>query len=224
MNRTQLPKGKPGARKAKSKDAQRFPAILTSGRITMAVSSKVLRLATLGLRQRALLCTKASSKSWSAEWKAIGLGASKADASSSSLNKLLFVQIGFGCDQHGDRKLGSTKAAVRAVRNAVEFNSIPGAVHAIPGGRASMLVHVKLGVPAEAPSVDLDEVAKVFPYGRLLPIDVVAGGLAFGCGRVVPELGDEDDTALVVVAAVTVGYHDPLEGERPKAWDTRDGH
>ncbi|KAG8459798.1 hypothetical protein KFE25_014361 [Diacronema lutheri] len=167
---------------------------------------------------------KASSKSWSAEWQAIGLGATRADASTGPLNRLLFVQLGFGCDQHGDRSKGSTKAAVRAVRNAIEFNSIPGAVFAIPGGRSNMLVHVKLGVPSEAPAVDVDEVAKVFPYGRLLPIEIVHGGLAFGCGRVVPELGDEDDTALVVVAAVSIGYHDLAEGNKPKAWDTRDGH
>lgn len=176
-----------------------------------------------GFRRR-LLCTKASTKAWSDEWKAIGLGATKADPSKGGLNKLLFVQVGFGCDQHGDRSKGSTKAAVRAIRNAIEFNSIPGAIIAIPGGRANMLVHVKLGVPAEAPHVDLDEVAKVFPYGRLLPIDVVPGGLSFGCGRVVPELGDADDTALVVVAAVSIGYHDPLEGQKPRVWDTRDGH
>ena len=53
-----------------------------------------------------------------------------------------------------------------------------------------MLIHVKLGVPAEFSEVDLDEVARVFPYGKLLPIEVVTGGLTFGCGRVVPELGD----------------------------------
>jgi uncharacterized protein (TIGR02058 family) len=88
-----------------------------------------------------------------------------------------------------------------------------------------MLVHVKLGVPGEY-MVDLNEVAKVFPYGKLLPIDVVAGGLAFGCGRVVPELGDLDDTAVMVCAAVSVGYHDPKQatGEGHKTWDTRNGH
>ena len=112
------------------------------------------------------LCTKASTQSWSEEWAKAGLGA---DASSAGdvLNRVMFVQVGFGCDQHGDRRLGSTKAAVRAVRNALEFNSIPGMVHAVPGGRKNMLIRLKLGVPAEAPTVDLDAVAAVFPYGRL---------------------------------------------------------
>ena len=68
-------------------------------------------------------------------------------------------------------------------------------VHAVPGGRANMLIHVKVGVPADYPEVDTEALAAVFPYGRLLPIEVVPGGLTFGCGRVVPELGDEDDTA-----------------------------
>ena len=47
----------------------------------------------------------------------------------------------------------------------------------------------------------------------------------------VPELGDEDDTAIVVVAAVSVGYDSGTErpedapaGLNPKKWDTRDGY
>ena len=88
-----------------------------------------------------------------------------------------------------------------------------------------MLISVKLGVPPEFPEVDVDEVARVFPYGKLLPIDVSVGGLTFGCGRVVPELGDDDDTAIVVVAAVSLGYHDTADAATtPRTWDTRDGH
>eukprot|EP00873_Tetraselmis_striata_P025279 jgi/Tetstr1/445543/TSEL_033317.t1 len=151
----------------------------------------------------------------------------KADAGVETLNRLLFVQTGFGCDQHGDREVkGATTAAVRACRNAIEFNSIPGIIEAVPGGRKNMIVHVKLGVPSEY-HVDVNEVAKVFPYGKLLPIDTVAGGLTYGCGRVVPELGDLDDTAIVVCAAVSIGYHQAEEvpsAAGHKTWDTRDGH
>jgi uncharacterized protein (TIGR02058 family) len=105
--------------------------------------------------------------------------------------------MGFGVDQHGndDKKhggsgQGATKAALRAVRNAIEFNSIPGIIEAVPGGREEMLISLKLGIPANRESsdpmeVDLNEVAKVFPYGRLLPIDVVVGGLSFHTGRIV---------------------------------------
>lgn len=136
------------------------------------------------------LTQRASTADWNQEWSAAGLGAKKAPAGA-VLNRLLFVQTGFGCDQHGDRKKGCTKAAVRAVRDAISFNSIPGMVHAVPGGRDNMLIHLKLGLPlSAAPTVDLDEVASCFPYGKLLPIEVVEGGLTFGCGRVVPELGE----------------------------------
>jgi len=147
----------------------------------------------------------------SEEWAKAGLGAKRADPEVEHLNRLLFVQCGFGCDQHGDRSKGSTVAVLRAVRDAISFNSIPGIAHAVPGGREKMLIQVRVGVPAEFPHVDVEEVARVFPYGRLLPIDVVTGGLTFGCSRVVPELGDTDDTAIVAVAALSIGYHDPSD-------------
>ena len=64
---------------------------------------------------------------WSEEWKRLGLGATCVDTPTFPPN-LFFVQIGFGVDQHGDRT-DATKAAIRAVRNAIEFNSIPGVSH-----------------------------------------------------------------------------------------------
>lgn len=144
-------------------------------------------------------------------------------------------------DQHGNRdEEGATKAAIRAVRNAIEFNSIPGVIEAVPGGRKEMLIQVLLGVPPaksqdgqtegksvlEPIAVDLESVAKVFPYGRLLPIQVEVGGLAFPTGRIVQELGDEDDMAVCVAACVSIGYD---SGERPNetmahtTYSTQDG-
>ena len=211
----------------------------------------------------------ASTQSWSEEWKALGLGA-RLPKPGSLMSNLLFVQMGFGVDQHGnddtarDSKnanngdagaainskrgdsaaTGATKAAIRAIRNAIEFNSIPGVIEAVPGGRSEMLISVKLGVPPrrnsdkskplEPMDVNLNEVAKVFPYGRLLPIDVVVGGLSFHTGRIVRELGDMDDLAVCVAACVSVGYD---SGEREgtsgddksekkmshKLYDTRNG-
>lgn len=175
---------------------------------------------------------RASSQSWSEEWERIGLGA-RLPPPNAQMTNLLFVQTGFGVDQHGDRRSdGATKAAVRAVRNAIEFNSIPGVIEAIPGGRADMLIHVKLGVPPsnnnnnnnddEPMPVDLSHVAKVFPYGRLMPIEVVVGGLAFSTGRVVPELGDEDDEAICVAACISIGYDDG--SQTAKTYNTKDGY
>jgi uncharacterized protein (TIGR02058 family) len=148
-------------------------------------------------------------------------------------SNLFFVQLGFGVDQHGDR-FDATKAAVRAIRNAIEFNSIPGVVEHIPGGRKGMMIHLKLGVPAEA-KVDVFEVAKVFPYGKLLPIQVTTGGLDFSTGRVVEELGDSDDIGICVCACVSIGYEgekgknidsstEEEGGARHKTFNTKDGY
>ena len=160
---------------------------------------------------------------WSEEWKALGLGAELVDEPKFP-QTLMFVEVGFGVDQHGDSK-DATKAAIRAVRNAIEFNSIPGVIEHIPGGRQEMMIHCKLGVPAVVDSknddtnnfhqtmpVDVLHVAKVFPYGKLLPIEIVLGGLDFPTGRVVEELGDTNDKACCVVACVTIGYGTPSDG------------
>lgn len=113
------------------------------------------------VRRARSLCTRVEPLS--DEWAKAGLGVRRA-AKEDVLNRLLFVEVGFGCDQHGDRSLGSTKAALRAVRDAISFNSIPGIVEAVPGGRENMLIHLKVGVPAEFPDVDTEALARVFPY------------------------------------------------------------
>ena len=181
----------------------------------------------------------ASTQSWSEEWKAKGLGA-RLPKPDSVMTNLLFVQMGFGVDQHGNDAekhggsgQGATKAALRAVRNAIEFNSIPGIIEAVPGGREEMLISLKLGVPTrrgsdEPMELNINEVAKVFPYGRLLPIDVVVGGLSFLTGRIVRELGDVDDMAVCVAACVSIGYDNGKRDESGaasihKRHDTKDG-
>lgn len=181
---------------------------------------------------------------WSDEWKSVGLGATLRDEPAFPQN-LFFVQLGFGVDQHG--KVDATKAAVRAVRNAIEFNSIPGVISHIPGGRAKMLIHVKLGVPSLSVKTEKDEdrsvllpvdalqVAKVFPYGQLLPVEMTFGGLSFHTGRVVEELGDTNDVGICVTACVSLGYgetrtHDNVEDESStrntvhKTFSTKDGY
>lgn len=180
--------------------------------------------------------------SWSEEWKRLGLGAELVRDSTRFPQNLFFVQLGFGVDQHGDRLRDgfATKAAIRAVRNAIEFNSIPGVIDHVPGGRKGMLIHVKLGVPPPtdrplevAAAVDALEVAKVFPYGKLLPIEIVTGGLDFHSGRVVEELGDDDDVGVCCVACVSIGYnndsHDKSGKEADseivhKTYSTKDGY
>lgn len=47
--------------------------------------------------------------------------------------------------------------------------------------------YVVMGLTRAAPlQVDLDAVCAVFPYGKILPIEVVHGGLTFQSGRVRP--------------------------------------
>ncbi|KAL3132868.1 hypothetical protein ABBQ38_006789 [Trebouxia sp. C0009 RCD-2024] len=80
----------------------------------------------------------------------------------SNLEQVLFVESGFGCDQHGQN---ATKACVRACRNAIEFNSIPSIEKLVPGGRNGLKLNIKIGTPFPN-TVDLQEVRKVFPYGQ----------------------------------------------------------
>ena len=72
--------------------------------------------------------------------------------------RVLFAECGFGADQHGQR---ATKAATRACRNAIEFNSIPSIRELVPGGYAGMKIHVHLGVP-EGFDVDVRKFARCF--------------------------------------------------------------
>ena len=118
---------------------------------------------------------------WSKEWDKISLGATPPwQHAETTMSTVLFVETGFGCardpdlltsvlrlliilthyapiarcDQHGDRESGGgTKAAVRACRNAIEFNSIPCIQDLVPGGRPNMKIKIRLGVPAEAGEV-----------------------------------------------------------------------
>lgn len=145
----------------------------------------------------------------------LSLGSPAPSASSSSfaestaaaemgMEQILFIEVGFGNDQHGQ---DATKAAVRACRNAIEFNSIPSIRELVPGGYDGMKLHVQLGLPAACvDAVDLGAVAAVFPYGRLLPIAVEPGGLLARSGIALREMGDRNDEMIIAVACVTVGY------------------
>lgn len=93
---------------------------------------------------------------------------------------------------------------MKACRNAIEFNSIS-IQRMIPGGYDEMKVHVILGVPEQYNQVDLAQVAKVFPFGKVT-LEVTNGGLVAPSGRVLKELGDTNDDMVIVCAAVQVGY------------------
>ena len=163
------------------------------------------RAARLVARSRRASTTGATTQ----EWKAAGLGAQWAPPET-ALTEIVFVQAGMGCDQHGTA--GASKAATRACRQAIEFNALPYMETLLRDrgyerGRGDMLIKVEIGVPEDlVDSVSVEDIRAMFPYGRMLPVDVRAGGLDFQSGRVVEALGDAADRAVVAVAAVTVGF------------------
>jgi len=124
------------------------------------------------------------------------------------MTAVLFLESGIGTDQHGQ---DLTKAAVRACKDAISFNSIPSIQRLVPGGRDAMKLRVQLAVPydddgATAPAIDLSQCEAVFPYGTVLPIELQRGGARFASGCAVPALGDTDDSWVMAIACVTVGY------------------
>lgn len=129
--------------------------------------------------------------------------------------EVIFIETGTGTDQHGQNV---TKACVRAIKDAISWNSIPSLERLVPGGANGVKLRLQLAVPfdeqqsssnAAAPDIDLAEIEKQFAYGTLQqPIEIMRGGARFESMCAVPELGDDasDSSWVVAVACVTVGY------------------
>ena len=111
--------------------------------------------------------------------------------------KRIVLEIGMGTDIRGG---DSTKAAVRALRDALWHNSLSIA-KALDMDTDSMRVAVTIGAP-NPETVDKAQVLEVLPYGTGT-VDVVEGGLA------IPNYGG--DVTLVAHAAAVV-YLDLPEG------------
>ncbi|WP_028559535.1 Lin0512 family protein [Paenibacillus pinihumi] len=119
------------------------------------------------------------------------------------MENLMFIEIGMGTDLHGQ---DITKAAVRAVKNAIHHNSMPGLRSVLPGGTLDHLkVHVKLAVPCDKELLREEEVKAVLPYGQV-SIEVTDGGMLTTSGIVLPDKDDKNDLIYVVIASVEVGY------------------
>lgn len=128
------------------------------------------------------------------------------EAVTESMKNLLFVEMGVGYDQHGQ---DVTAAAMRACRDAISSNSIPAFRRgSIPGvSFEQMKLQIKLGVPRSLQqSLDIEKVKSVFPYGKILDVEVVDGGLICSSGVHVEEMGDKNDDCYIINAAVYVGY------------------
>jgi len=110
---------------------------------------------------------------------------------------------GFGNDSHGQ---SATKAAIRACRNAIEFNSIPSINRLVPGGYDNLKLDVLLAVPPKyQSSLDIEQVAQVFPYGSVR-FQLQDGGMVAPSGIAIDSLGDVNEDMVVVCASVSVGH------------------
>lgn len=119
------------------------------------------------------------------------------------VDKLFFIEIGMGADLHGQNV---TKAAIRAVQNAIHHNSMPGLRSVLPGGTLdNMKVRVRLAVPCDRDKLDIAAIEAVLPYGQVT-VEVVDGGMLTTSGVVLPDKDDKNDLIYIVNAAVEVGY------------------
>jgi len=119
------------------------------------------------------------------------------------MEKLMFIEIGMGVDLHGQ---DVTKAAIRAVQNAIHHNSMPGIRSVLPeNSLQNMKVNVKLAVPCDQEKLDMEQVKHELPYGQV-SFEIVPGGMLTSSGIVLEDKEDKNDLAYVVIASVEVGY------------------
>ncbi|KAB8136821.1 hypothetical protein F9U64_09995 [Gracilibacillus oryzae] len=119
------------------------------------------------------------------------------------MEKIIFVETGTGIDVHGQNV---TKACVRAVENAIHYNSMPGIKDYLPGQDLhNMKVNVRLAVPMDKENVDIEKVKQEIPYGTVT-VDIIDGGMATTSGIILEDKDDKNDLMYIVNAAVEVGY------------------
>jgi uncharacterized protein (TIGR02058 family) len=119
------------------------------------------------------------------------------------MEKIMFIETGMGIDVHGQNV---TTAAVRAIKNAIHYNSMPGIRSVLPGNSLdNMKVNVKLAVPCDKEKLDFDAVKEALPYGQVT-VEVMDGGMLTTSGIVLEEKGDKNDLMYIVIASVEVGY------------------
>ncbi|MBY7145114.1 Lin0512 family protein [Virgibacillus sp. NKC19-3] len=119
------------------------------------------------------------------------------------MDQVLFVQTGSGIDVHGQN---ITKAATRAVENAIWYNSMPGIEKFLPEQKLeNMKVIVKLALPLDREKLDTAKIKEAIPYGTV-DVELTEGGMATSSGIILEDKDDENDLMYIVNAAVEVGY------------------
>lgn len=113
------------------------------------------------------------------------------------------IEMGMGVDMHGQ---DITKAAARAIQDAIYHNSLPGLRAAIKKyGASEMSVNVRLGVPCNQDKLDFSLLEAIFPYGNVT-FEVCQGGMVSSNVLMLAEKGDKTDDMLIVNAVIEVGY------------------
>lgn len=119
------------------------------------------------------------------------------------MEQTLFIQTGTGIDVHGQ---DVTKAAIRAVEDAIYSNSMPGIENSLPEGKLeNMHVTIKVAVPLDREKLETDRIKEVIPYGTT-NVEVTEGGMATTSGIMLQDKNDSTDLMYMVNAAVEVGY------------------
>lgn len=119
------------------------------------------------------------------------------------MEKLLFIQTGFGVDVHGQN---ITKAAERAVRNAIFTNSMPGIEGLLPDNDLNnMEVRIKLALPCDEEKLDYEKIKAIIPYGTVT-IETMPGGMLTTSGIFLEDKEDVNDLMYIVNASVETGY------------------
>ncbi|ENH95947.1 hypothetical protein J416_13254 [Gracilibacillus halophilus YIM-C55.5] len=119
------------------------------------------------------------------------------------MEQIIFIETGTGIDVHGQNV---TKACLRAVENAIHYNSMPGIRNYLPEQDLhNMVVNVKLAVPKDQESIDIDQIKEEIPYGTV-NVEIMDGGMATTSGIMLEDKQDKNDLMYIVNAAVEVGY------------------
>ncbi len=119
------------------------------------------------------------------------------------MKQLIFIQTGMGVDVHGQNV---TKASVRAIKNAIHSNSMPGIREILPEQSLdNMKVNIKLAVPRDKDSLDYEEVKQAIPYGQK-SVEVMDGGMITTSGIELKDKEDKNDLMYIVNVSVEVGY------------------
>ena len=110
------------------------------------------------------------------------------------MRRVLLIEMGMGTDLQGQ---DVTKAARRAVNDAIRRIYIPGLAAILHEGESGMFVHARLGVPGDPAALNQTAVMAEFPNGEVT-VEVQPGGLQTPSG--LPDRGP----ITVVVAAIEI--------------------